>query len=74
MGIHNEPGYTVLNPRPPLDTVLERMLDLLTRTDDEDRAFVNFTEAKPVLLLNNLGGTSQLEMSAILRHLLELLG
>lgn len=73
MGIHNEPGYHVLEPRPPLNVVLERMLDLLIRTDDEDRAFVNFTQVMPVLLLNNLGGTSQLEMTAILHHVLELL-
>lgn len=74
MGIHNEPGLYVLDPRPTLDTLLDRMLDLLTRTDDSDRGFVNFEGEKPVLLLNNLGGISQLEMSAILHHLVERLG
>ena len=71
MGIHNEPGLYVLDPRPTLDALLDRMLDLLTRTDDEDRGFVSFEGEKPVLLLNNLGGISQLEMSALLHHLVE---
>ncbi|KAJ5626346.1 hypothetical protein N7510_002655 [Penicillium lagena] len=71
MGIHNEPGLYILNPRPTLDGLLDRMLELLTRRDDEDRAHVNFEGEMPVLLLNNLGGTSQLEFSAILHHLLE---
>ncbi|KAI5456694.1 dihydroxyacetone kinase [Mariannaea sp. PMI_226] len=74
MGIHNEPGCYVLDPRPTLDVLLDRMLDLLTRTDDNDRAFVSFEGGNPVLLLNNLGGTSQLEISAILHHLLDRLG
>jgi triose/dihydroxyacetone kinase / FAD-AMP lyase (cyclizing) len=74
MGIHNEPGLYVLNPRPTLDGLLDRMLGLLTSTDDEDRAFVDFDGVEPVLLLNNLGGTSQLEMSAILQHLVERMG
>lgn len=74
MGIHNEPGLYVLNPRPTLDELIDRMLELLTGMDDRDRAYVDFGGQTPVLLLNNLGGTSQLEMSAILHHLLESLG
>ncbi|KAH7155977.1 dihydroxyacetone kinase [Dactylonectria macrodidyma] len=74
MGIHNEPGLYVLDPRPTLDGLLDRMLELLTRRDDEDRAYLNFEGETPVLLLNNLGGTSQLEFTAILHHLLERLG
>ncbi|KAF4459486.1 dihydroxyacetone kinase [Fusarium albosuccineum] len=74
MGIHNEPGCYVLDPRPTLDTLIDRMLDMLLRTDDEDRGFVNFEGENPVLLLNNLGATSQLEMSAILHHVVKKLG
>ncbi|EEY21666.1 dihydroxyacetone kinase [Verticillium alfalfae VaMs.102] len=69
MGIHNEPGCQVLDSKPSLDSLLNSMLDLLLKTDDTDRAFVNFDDAKSsVLLVNNLGGTSQLELSAITRH------
>ncbi|KAM5344194.1 hypothetical protein ACJ41O_012731 [Fusarium nematophilum] len=73
MGIHNEPGCYVLDPRPTLDGLLDRMLDMLLRADDEDRGFVNFEGERPVLLLNNLGATSQLEMSAILHHIVRIL-
>ncbi|RXG41322.1 hypothetical protein VDGE_09648 [Verticillium dahliae] len=69
MGIHNEPGCQVLDSKPSLDSLLNSMLDLLLKADDPDRAFVNFDDAKSsVLLVNNLGGTSQLELSAITRH------
>lgn len=75
MGIHNEPGCYVLDPRPSLDELLNSMLDLLLRTDDADRSFVDFKDAEaPVLLVNNLGGTSQLELSAILLHTVKKLG
>ena len=74
MGIHNEPGLHVLDPRPPFHDVLDRMIDLLVRVDDEDRSFVDLRGIRPVLLLNNLGGLSQLDLSAILHHLLENLG
>lgn len=75
MGIHNEPGCYVLDSRPSLDELLGSMLDLLLRTDDADRSFVDFNGAEsPVLLVNNLGGTSQLELSAILTHTVAKLG
>lgn len=75
MGIHNEPGCQVLDPRPSLDGLLDRVLDMLVRTDDADRSYVDFSDAEnPVLLVNNLGATSQLEMSAIVLHTVQKLG
>lgn len=75
MGIHNEPGCLVLDPRPSLDELLDRILDLLVRVDDADRSYVDFSGAEsPVLLVNNLGATSQLELSAILLHTVQKLG
>lgn len=68
MGIHNEPGCQVLNPRPTLDALLDRMLDMLLDTSDDDRGYVDFKGKDPVLLVNNLGGTSQLELGAILHE------
>lgn len=70
MGIHNEPGAQVLNPRPSLDKLLESMLNMLISDKDSDRAYVDFNGQEPVLLLNNLGGTSQLELGALLNEIL----
>lgn len=68
MGIHNEPGCQVLDPRPALDTLLDQMLDQLLNVKDADRGYVDFNGVQPVLLVNNLGGTSQLELGAILHE------
>jgi len=75
MGIHNEPGCQILRPQPNLDSILEIMLNQLLDTADEDRAFVNFARAeKVVLLVNNLGGLSVLELSAITKRVYDRLG
>jgi triose/dihydroxyacetone kinase / FAD-AMP lyase (cyclizing) len=45
------------------------MLDQLLNMDDQDRAFVDMRDAKEVVLLvNNLGGLSVLELGAITKH------
>ncbi|GKT65615.1 dihydroxyacetone kinase [Colletotrichum tofieldiae] len=66
MGIHNEPGCQVLKPRPPLPKLIDAMLTQLLDTNDSDRAFVDFSDAKDVVvLINNLGGVSPLEFGGI---------
>ncbi|KZL82464.1 dihydroxyacetone kinase [Colletotrichum incanum] len=66
MGIHNEPGCQVLKPRPPLPKLIDAMLTQLLDTNDLDRAFVDFSDAKDVVvLINNLGGVSPLEFGGI---------
>lgn len=70
MGIHNEPGAQILNPRPTLDSLLESMLNMLLSEQDSDRAYVDFRGQEPVLLVNNLGGISQLELGALLHETL----
>lgn len=51
------------------------MLDHLINNQDQDRSFVPFKdEDEVVLLLNNLGGMSCLEMGAMLGDVLECLG
>jgi triose/dihydroxyacetone kinase / FAD-AMP lyase (cyclizing) len=75
MGIHNEPGCYVLDPRPSLSELLGRMLDLMIRNDDPDRGYVDFERVEnAVLLVNNLGGTSVLELNAIALHVAAKLG
>ncbi|GJD01151.1 Dihydroxyacetone kinase [Colletotrichum higginsianum IMI 349063] len=66
MGIHNEPGCQVLKPRPALPKLIDAMLTQLLDTGDSDRAYVDFSDAKDiVLLVNNLGGVSPLEFGGI---------
>ena len=68
MGIHNEPGAQRLSPVPPLNELIPQLVENLTSTTDSDRSFVPFTGKgdRVVLLVNNLGGTSELEMGAVL--------
>ena len=51
------------------------MLDLILNQEDPERAFVKFKKGDElVLLLNNQGGLSTLEMGAILDETLTQLG
>lgn len=70
MGIHNEPGARRVSPVPPLSTLIPELVDNLISTSDPDRSFVPFTgkNDRVVLLVNNLGGTSELEMGAIVNE------
>lgn len=64
MGIHNEQGSSraVLD----LPDMVRRMLTQLLDKTDKDRAFVDVNSNEVVLLVNNLGGVSVLEMGGIL--------
>lgn len=67
MGIHNEPG----NKRVPLgrlDDLTSQLIELVTNTADSDRGFLRFEndgKDEVVLLVNNLGGMSELELSGV---------
>jgi len=65
MGIHNEPGSS-REQRVELPDLVRKMLGQLLDKDDKDRAFVNVNSNEVVLLVNNLGGVSVLEMGGIL--------
>lgn len=68
MGIHNESGFTRLSPIPPLHSLIAQLFELLTSTSDPDRSFVPFKNDgsdEVVLLVNNLGGLSELELSGV---------
>uniref|UniRef100_A0A8H8CIP2 Dihydroxyacetone kinase n=1 Tax=Psilocybe cubensis TaxID=181762 RepID=A0A8H8CIP2_PSICU len=66
LGIHNESGHTRLSPIPKLEHLIGQLLTFLTSTSDQDRSFVPFKgEDNVVLLVNNLGGLSELELSGI---------
>ncbi|KAG6900324.1 hypothetical protein C0993_012521 [Termitomyces sp. T159_Od127] len=69
MGIHNESGNRRLSPNPPLKELIPHLLDLLMSTSDHERSFLPFQNQKGkdevVVLINNLGGVSELELGAI---------
>lgn len=67
MGIHNEPGVNTLEPIPTTeDLILKYMLPSLLDANDKDRYFVDFKKHdEVVLLINNLGGVSNLIISSI---------
>ena len=66
LGIHNESGHTRLSPVPELYQLIPQLLDFLTSVSDPDRSFVPFKgKDNVVLLVNNLGSVSELELGGI---------
>lgn len=64
MGIHNEPGSHRVSATLP--ELVKIMLAQLLDPNDKDRHFVHITkEDKVVLLINNLGGVSNLEIGGV---------
>ncbi|KAF4996234.1 hypothetical protein FGRMN_4590 [Fusarium graminum] len=63
MGIHNEPGSG--REKVELPDLVSKMLKQLLDTSDKDRAFVNVNSKDVVLMINNLGGVSVLELGGI---------
>lgn len=63
MGIHNEPGSG--RAEVELPELVKRMLSMLLDQNDKDRAFLNVNSNEVVLLVNNLGGVSPLEVGGI---------
>lgn len=70
MGIHNEPGSE--RKKVALSGLVETMLAHLLDEKDEDRAFLKVEEKdEVVLLVNNLGGVSPLELGGIVNEVVE---
>ena len=70
MGIHNEAGFKRVSPVPPLSELIQTMLDLLL-SKTEERGFLPTQGSgndKVVLLVNNLGGVSEIELAGIARE------
>lgn len=64
MGIHNEEGFKRLQT--DLPGLVKDMLGQLLDMGDSDRAYLNITSSDPVVvLINNLGGVSVLELGGI---------
>jgi len=66
MGIHNEGGHKMESFIPPLSELIPKLVDMMTSTSDPERSFVPFKgKDDVVLLVNNLGGLSELELGAV---------
>lgn len=63
MGIHNEAGSG--RETVELPALVAKMLAQLLDQSDKDRAFLNVNSNEVVLLINNLGGVSVLELGGI---------
>ncbi|GJJ11261.1 hypothetical protein Clacol_005493 [Clathrus columnatus] len=74
MGIHNEPGYAQVSPVPKLSDLVNDLLTLVISTSDPERSFLPFGSGsgqdEVVLMVNNLGGVSELELSGITREVI----
>lgn len=73
MGIHNEPGCEKVKTDLPglVKIMLAQMLD----QNDKDRAYVKIEKGDDtILLVNNFGGTSNLELSAAVTEIVGQLG
>ncbi|KAF5247259.1 hypothetical protein FANTH_6516 [Fusarium anthophilum] len=65
-GIHNEPGQQLVSPFPTVESVIKSCLELLCDSSDPERGFCKFAQDDEVLLLvNNYGGLSNLELGAL---------
>ena len=70
MGIHNEPGSE--QSTSDLPGVVKTMLKYMLDPNDEDRGFLDVSSSdQTVLLVNNLGGVSLLEMGGITNEVVE---
>ncbi|KAH8660026.1 Dak1 domain-containing protein [Xylariales sp. PMI_506] len=71
MGIHNEEGFGRV--KTDMAGLMQSLLKQLLDTSDPDRGFIeiNGSSDKVVLMVNNLGGLSQLEMGAATTELVK---
>lgn len=71
MGIHNEPGLKRF-PQQKKKELIDHMVKLLTDTEDKERAFVPWKKGdEAVVMLNNLGGMSELELVGLVPFVLD---
>lgn len=69
MGVHNEPGCEKANT--DLPGLVKRMLAQMLDTGDNDRAYLHVEQSdQTLLLINNYGGISNLELGAIVTEVI----
>ena len=71
MGIHNEEGHTTIKLTTARELVQQQLLPILL-SEDKDRSYLSLNANEDyVLLVNNLGGLSELELSVVLKEAVE---
>ncbi|KAJ4346755.1 Dihydroxyacetone kinase 2 [Didymosphaeria variabile] len=71
MGIHNEPGSQRISSEQDIMSLVGSMLSAILDQSNKERGFLNWNNnTQFVLLVNNLGGLSKLELLAITDHVL----
>lgn len=71
LGIHNEPGYQTIPLASCKELVNQVMSKLGEASTKQDRDFSFEKGDKVVILVNNLGGTSKLEESVVVKEVVE---
>ncbi|ORY31220.1 Dak1 domain-domain-containing protein [Naematelia encephala] len=70
LGLHNETGVFNI-PAPPAEELISQLLELILNQQDPERAYVKFKDGDQlVLLVNNQGGLSNLELCAAVDEIL----
>ncbi|KAK7446302.1 hypothetical protein VKT23_014508 [Stygiomarasmius scandens] len=72
LGLHNEPGMWTVSPQPSTAELVSLMLKYILDQNDPERSFVPFEKGdRTVILVNNMGGVSVLEMWAAVDEILD---
>ncbi|BGP44681.1 hypothetical protein JCM10450v2_000495 [Rhodotorula kratochvilovae] len=73
MGIHNEPGIRKVSPIPSAAKLVGEFLATLTSTEDPERSYLPFEKDgnEVILVVNNLGGLPELELSIVAKEAAE---
>ncbi|GAA5972207.1 hypothetical protein JCM11641_002358 [Rhodosporidiobolus odoratus] len=74
MGIHNEPGIRKASPVPSAAKLVDEFLSTITSTEDKERAYLPFKndgKDEVILMVNNLGGLSELELGVVTKEAAE---
>ncbi|OAL51424.1 Dak1-domain-containing protein [Pyrenochaeta sp. DS3sAY3a] len=72
MGIHNEPGTQSIPKDTGIKSVIGTMLSSILDQAQPERGYLEWNDkSKFVLLVNNLGGLSKLELLSLTNHVLE---
>jgi dihydroxyacetone kinase len=68
-------GAQKISPFPSVEDLISQLLNLICNQEDPERAFVKFNkDDDTVLLINNYGGLSNLELGALTQETLVQLG
>jgi dihydroxyacetone kinase len=65
LSTRNKSSHNRVSPVPPLNELISTLLQMITSTIDKERSFVPFKNDVTVLLVNNLGGLSELELGRV---------